>query len=66
MSEQELWAAISELKSKQVDNAKRLDELEQWVERLSKATSINSDTALATFDLIRSQIQIARKQNDLN
>lgn len=66
MSESEIWEAIRQLQQDRKVQAARIDELERWVERLSKASQINSDNTIATFDLIRSQIQLARKNNDLN
>lgn len=66
MSEQELWAAIRELQSQKQAQDKRLDELENWLERVAQSAEITSGVSISTLKLIRSQIQLARAKNEQN
>lgn len=66
MSEQELWAAIRELQSQNQAQDKRLDELEDWLERVAQSAEITSDVSINTLRLIQSQIQLARAKNENN
>lgn len=66
MSEQELWAAIRELQEQRQDQDARLDELEQWLERVAQSAEMTATVSIQTLRLIQSQIQIARGRNENN
>ena len=66
MSEQELWAAIRELREQRQVQDSRLDELEQWLERVARSAEVTATVSIQTLRLIQSQIQIARGRNENN